>query len=222
MDVHYFFNRRIAFIRQFYENAITPFVERIRKIEAGEEPFEPPYSEDGEPPFIAEWSEAADSLHMLGYACVSMLAAALHLYFRTWEQQCNVKAAERFKAEFKDGWVNGYRAYCKQVFGIDFNDGPCDLKVIEEVVLARNRAQLPDNLVMTLPTYTDSDLRKLPSALFIDPGREIYQELDSGEREWLMPPTLNVSQEKLAMVIQEVERFVQWLDPQIEHAIYRR
>ena len=49
MDVHYFFNRRIAFIRQFYENAITPFVERIRKIEAGEEPFEPPYSENGEP-----------------------------------------------------------------------------------------------------------------------------------------------------------------------------
>ena len=222
MDVHHFFTRRIAFIRQFYENASAPFVERKRKIEAGDDPFEPPYSEDGEPPFIAEWSEADDSLQVLGYACVSMLVAALHLYFRTWEQQCRVKAAEQFKAEFKRGWVSGYRAYCKQVLDIDFDNGPCDLKLIEEVVLARNCAQHPDNLVLTLPTYTDSDLKKLPSALFIDLRREVYQGLDGGEKEWLMPPTLHVTQEKLIKVIDEVERFAAWLDPQIEHAVYRR
>lgn len=222
MDVHRFFSRRIAFIRQFYENASAPFVERKRRIEAGEGPFEPPYSDDGEPPFIAEWSEADDSLHVLGYASVSMLAAALHLYFRTWEQQCRVKAAEQFKAEFKRGWVSGYRAYCKEILGIDFNDGPCDLKLIEEVVLARNRAQHPDSLVMTLPTYTDSDLKKLPSALFIDLRREVYQSLDGIEKEWLMPHTLHVSQEKLIKVINEVERFADWLDPQIENAVYRR
>jgi hypothetical protein len=222
MDVHHFFCRRVAFIRQLYENAAQPFIERKRKIEAGEEPFEPPYSEDDEPPFLAEWSEADESLHVLGYTCVSMLAAALHLYFRTWEQQCHVKAAERFKSQFKDGWVVGYRAYWHQIFGIDFGDGPCDLKLIEEVVLARNRAQHPDNLVTTLPTYTEGDLKKLPRALFIDPGREIYQDLEDGEREWLMPPTLHVSSEKLSGAISEVERFIEWLDPQIERAVYRR
>lgn len=222
MDVHYFFNRRVAFIRQLHENATKPFFERKRKIEAGEDPFEPPYSEDSEPPFIAEWSEADESLHILGYACVSMLAAALHLYFRTWEQQCNVVTAVDFKKEFKDGWVSGYRAYCDRVFGINFGDGPCDLKLIEEIVLARNRAQHQDNLVMTLPTYSDSDLRKLPRALFIDPSREVQQELEEGEREWLMPPTLHVSSEKLSAAINEIERFVAWLDPQIEHAVYSR
>ena len=222
MDVHYFFRRRIAFIRQLYENASNPFTERKRKIEAGEAPFEPPYSEDGEPPFVAEWIEAEDSLHVLGYACISMLAAALHLYLRTWESKTNVKAAERFKSEFKDGWVAGYRAYCKQLFNVDFADGPCDLKLLEELVLARNRAQHPDNLVMTLATYTDSDMKKLPSALFIDTRREVYQDLDGNEREWLMPPTLHVSQEKLCKVIDDVERFVEWLDPQIEIAVYRR
>jgi hypothetical protein len=222
VDVHYFFRRRIVFIRQLYENATASFVERKRRIQAGEIPFVPPYSEDGEPPFVAEWTEADESLHVLGYACVSMLAAALHLYFRTWEQRCNVKAAERFKSEFRDGWVAGYRAYCRQVFGIEFDNGPSDLKVIEEVVLARNRAQHPDNLVVALPTYTESDLKKLPSALFIDPSREIYQDLDGGERDWLMPPTLHVSQEKLGKVIHEIERFVEWLDPQIERAVYRR
>lgn len=222
MDIHFFFSRRVAFIGQLYENAAAPFVERKRKIEAGEEPFEPPYSEDGEPPFLAEWSEADESLHVLGYTCVSMLAAALHLYFRTWEQHCHIKAAGRFKSEFKEGWVAGYRAYCLEVFSIDFGDGPCDLKLIEEIVLARNRTQHPDNLVMTLPTYTDSDMKKLPHALFIDARSEIYQGLDGGEREWLMPPTLHVSAEKLSEAISEVERFVAWLEPKIEQAVYRR
>jgi hypothetical protein len=223
MDVHHFFRRRIEFLRQFYGNAAEPFIHRKRKIKAGEAPFEPPYSEDGEPPFLEEWSEAEDSLHVLGYATLSMLAAALHLYFRTWEQQINIKAAERFKREFKDGgWVAGYRAYCHQVFGIDLASGPCDLKLLEELVLARNRSQHPDNLVMTLPTYTDSDLKKLPSALFVDLRREVYEDLDGGEREWLMPPTLHVTSDKLNEVINQVEVFVEWLDPQIERALYAR
>ena len=222
MDVHFFFRRRVAFIRQLYESAAEPFIERKRKIEAGEEPFEPPYSEDGEPPFLAEWSEADESLHVLGYTCVSMLAAALHLYFRTWENKCHVKAAEHFKSEFKIGWVAGYRAYSDQIFSIDFADGPSDLKLIEEFVLARNRAQHPDNLVMTLPTYTEGDMKKLPRALFIDTGREMYEDLEDGERQWLMLPTLHVSSEKLSGAISEVERFVEWLNPKIEHAVCRR
>lgn len=222
MDVHYFFTCRVAFIRQLYENAAKTFVERKRKIEVGEEPFEPPYSEDGEPPFLSEWCEADESLHVLGYTCVSMLSAALHLYFQTWEQKTRIKAVERFKSEFKDGWVAGYRAYYLKVHSIDFNDGPCDLKLIEEIVLARNRVQHPDNLIMTLPTYSDSDLKKLPSARFIDTRREICRGLEGSEREWLMPPILHVSEEKLSEAISEVERFVAWIDPQIEQAAYRR
>ncbi len=57
MDIGYFFNKRIEFIRQFYNTASAPYIERKRKIEAEEEPFIPPYSEDGEPPFIDEWIE---------------------------------------------------------------------------------------------------------------------------------------------------------------------
>ena len=222
MDVHYFFRRRVTFIRQFYENAAAPFLERKRKIEASEDPFDnPPHSEDPEPPYLAEWSEADDSLHVLGYSCVSMLAAALHVYFQTWERFCGVPAAARFKAEFQAGWVSGYTAYCDVVLAIDLAQGPCDLKLIEEVVLARNRAQHPDNLVMKLPTYTDSDLKKLRGALFIDPSREIFEDLDNGERDWLMPPTLHASAEKLDAAIAEIERFVEWLDPLIELAVYR-
>jgi hypothetical protein len=197
MDIHYFFCQRVDFIRQLYENAAAPFVERKQKIESGEDPFEPPYSEDGEPPFLAEWSEADDSLHVLAHTCVSMLSAALHLYFRTWEQKCRVRAADHFKSEFGVNWVAGYRAYCLKVFAIDFGNSPCDLKLIEEVVLARNRIQHPDSLTMTLPTYTNSDMAKLPLAHFISAHSELYQRVDGAKRKWLMLPTLDVSAEKL-------------------------
>jgi len=62
VDVGFFLKDRIAFIRQFYDAASLPFVERKRKIDAGEDPFVPPYSEDDEPPFLSEWIEADESL----------------------------------------------------------------------------------------------------------------------------------------------------------------
>jgi hypothetical protein len=80
MDVGYFLRDRIAFIRQFFDGASLSFAEKKRKIEAGEDPFVPPYSEDGEPAFLDEWIEADESLQVLGYSCISMLAAALHLW----------------------------------------------------------------------------------------------------------------------------------------------
>ena len=87
MDVRFFLTKRIAFIRQLYAVASAPYVERKRKIETGEEPFVPPYSGGSEPPFLEEWLEADESLHVLAYSCISMLAASLHLYLKAWERE---------------------------------------------------------------------------------------------------------------------------------------
>ena len=73
MDVRFFLNRRLGFIRQLYGTASAPYVERKQKIEDEEEPFVPPYSEDGEPAFFEEWLEADESLHVLAYSCVQCL-----------------------------------------------------------------------------------------------------------------------------------------------------
>jgi len=61
----------------------------------------PPYSEDAEPPFLEEWIEADDSLHVLAYSCVSMLAAALHLYLETWVSESHIPVDETLKKSFK-------------------------------------------------------------------------------------------------------------------------
>lgn len=68
MDVAWFLNRRLDFIRQLYTTSSAPFVERLRLIENEEDPYVPPYAEDGEPPFLAEWQESHDSIDVLGHA----------------------------------------------------------------------------------------------------------------------------------------------------------
>src|SRR5262245_48903769 len=124
MDVLYFLKSRTVFIRQFYEVTAAPYLERKRKIKAGEEPFEEPYCDEyssGEPTYLEEWMYADESLHVLAYACISMLAASLHLYFKTWERLFHTPAGDLFKAEFrKNGWLAGYKAYFTEYVGINF------------------------------------------------------------------------------------------------------
>jgi len=49
MNVTWFLNCRLDFIRQLYARSSAPFVDCLTKIESEEEPFVPPYSEDPEP-----------------------------------------------------------------------------------------------------------------------------------------------------------------------------
>lgn len=213
MDVRFFLNRRIAFIRQFYVTASEAYIERKRKIEAEEEPFIPPYSEDGEPPFLEEWVEAEESLQVLGRSCISMLAATLHLYFKTWERQIGISVDESLKPEFKKGWLNGYRAYFARHVRIRFENGPVNLSILEEVVLARNRIQHPESITSHSSHYSDDDLQKLPHPFFLDEREQSFlAEVEEGERTWLMPPTIHISSERLFTALAEVARFAEWME----------
>jgi len=101
MDVRFFLDQRLIFIQQLYLNGVAPFKERKRKIEAEEEPFVPPYSEDAEPAFQIEWMEANASIQVLGSACLSMLSASLHLFFTEWERRLGPPPGDSIQAEFK-------------------------------------------------------------------------------------------------------------------------
>jgi len=213
VDVRYFLNRRVNFIRQFYEMASAPFIERKRQIEAEEEPFVPPYSEDPEPAFLEEWLEAEESLQVVGRTCISMLAAVFHLYFKTWERQIGIPVDTSLKAEFKNGWFNGYKAYFARHFRIRFEDSPARLEVLEEIVLVRNRAQHPESITMDSSHYSDSDLKKLPHPFFIDErDASLFSETEEGERAWLLEPPIRVTVKKLFAALSEVESFAEWLE----------
>src|SRR6185437_7846144 len=139
MDVLSFLQDRTRLIRQYYELAAAPFNEIMTKSEAKEEPYIPPYSDDGEPPFICEWVDANELLELTGRCCISMLSASLHLYFKTWERKLGLSCRNDFTAAFKTGGLVGcYRACFGERVGIDWSSCPADLAIIEQVVLARN------------------------------------------------------------------------------------
>jgi hypothetical protein len=73
MDVGYFLKERTKFVRTYYTAAVAPFEDTKSKIEKGEEPYQPPFKEDGEPPFQVEWSDADTSIQVVGRTWVNML-----------------------------------------------------------------------------------------------------------------------------------------------------
>ena len=149
MEVLYFLKERTKFIRNFYDTACLPFRETIRKIEATEEPFKLPYSEDGEPPFLTEWLEADTALDALGRSCVSMLSESLKLYFKTWETQLWVErpCEKCFKKFFGDGFLAGYRACFGEALKVNWDECPADFSILEQVTLARNSDQHPESYI---------------------------------------------------------------------------
>jgi hypothetical protein len=221
MDILFFLKRRTEFIRGFYDAASEPFRERIRKIEAGEEPFAPPYSEDGDPPYELEWNEAVTSKEILGRSCISMLSAALQLYFKTWEDHLRIQWAEgEKKATFKNGFVQGYKAAFGQVLRLDWCECPVNFDILEQIVLARNDDQHSPE-ISTLDAYhREATRRKHPDLFFMsDSDKRMFSDPNIGSISW-MSPRVHVSSASLTEAIDQVEMLAEWLEKYLLNAKY--
>jgi hypothetical protein len=221
MDVAWFLNRRLDFIRQLYARSSAPFVDRRTKIENEEEPFVPPYSEDPEPAFMLEWQEANDSIDVLGHACLCMLASALQAYLQTRVRlHCEELSAEDRKRVFRKGWVRGYDLIFTEAFKIPFADGPVPIAVLEDVMLTRNSIQHDLEITTNRPKHADRK-RGAARSVFLDAREvELLDRMDPDAQTWLAPPTVHVSEASLEATINTVERFVAWLDAAIEEKLY--
>lgn len=221
MDVLYFLKERMKFIRSHYDSATAPFRETIRKIEAEEPPYEPPYSEDGEPPFLAEWIDANTSVELIGLSCVSMLSESLKLYFMTWERELGIRCSGELAKEFKQfGFLHGYKLCFGQALEIDWALCPADFDILEQIVLARNRSQHPDNILDMKVRHSGRDREKYPMPFFVSEYEK--QMLGAGglqEVRWINP-SLAVSRETLLIAIAQVERLAGWLEDQMFTAKY--
>jgi hypothetical protein len=216
MDYLYFLRDRTRFIRAFYDEAAAGFIERKRKIEAGEEPFAPSYSfEADEPAFLDEWCEADESLDVLGQMCISFLAGSLQLYLKEALADRRVVPSEDTKAAFKQGWINGYRAVFRGQLGIDWTTGPSNLAILEEMVLARHRAQHPESITTLRVAQSAKDAIKYPRGFFADEFElAAATRRDPPLTDDVRPLRLNVTREKLCTAIDEVERLCDWLNGQ--------
>lgn len=226
MDVLWFLKQRTGFIRRYYETAAAPFLEIIRKIEAEEEPFEPPYSEDEEPPFLEEWIEANTALEILGATCVSMLSEALKLYFMTWERELGIKCRKHFPDAFSakkgHGFVNGYSECFGHFLQTDWSDCPADFALIEQIVLARNDAQHPKQITDLQLTHSESVKQKHPLPFFLSEyEKQLFETRQGPDYPWFAPK-LVVTKEALLEAVHQVELLGEWMEGPLFDVKYGR
>ncbi len=214
MDIEYFLKSRTAFIRYFYNNAVRPFNEIKISIENEQEPYIPPYSEDGEPPFIEEWMDAQQGVETVGHACISMLSSSLHLFLKSWVTRLENVHGMKFNANFKKkGWFNGYI----QIFSkLELSLSQCgaNLDVVEQITLARNRVQHPDELTQWRLDHSECDLKRFPKPFFAN-ETEIEMASRDGDGSsawWLIRPCVKSSKGKIFEAINQVELLCAWLE----------
>ena len=153
MDIEAFLKLRTTFIRYFYENSVKPFNEIKTAIENEEESYIPPYSEDGEPPFLAEWMDADQGADAVGHVCISMLSSSLHLFLKAWVSRLEKEHGIKFNMDFKKkGWFSGYKRIFLEL-QLLLSECTVDFDVIEQITLARNRVQHPEDLTVMRVEY---------------------------------------------------------------------
>ncbi len=161
MDILAFLKYRTKFIINYYETAVAPFQEIMRKIDTGEFPFEPPYSENGEPPFLSEWIDAETAIILLGGQCISMLSDSLKLYIETHDREHRLGCLDQFKdVRKKRGFLHAFCECLSFHFNPDWGTNLADMDIVEGVVLARRTAQHPDDIASILVYHRIADIQR--------------------------------------------------------------
>jgi hypothetical protein len=223
MDVDWFLKQRTKFIRQYYAMAITPFETIKSQIENREEPYEPPYSEDGEPPFQVEWSDADTSVQVVGRTCVTMLSESVKLYFQTWEELLGVKCQPALAPSFKkQGFVAGYKECFRQVADLNWDECPADLSIIEEIALARNVAAHHNGYLGNMSVHYPKEVReKLENPLFLHDYEKRALDEDQKSVFTFLGSELVIARETLDEAVRHVELLVDWMEPKLQEVRWR-
>lgn len=214
MDVEYILKERTKFIRYFYDNGVVGFRETLRKIEDQEEPFVPPYSEDAEPPFVAEYMDATYGIGAVGVAALSMLSDTLKVFFMTWEKLLGVEFPKEWQARFrKEGFVAVYRDAFGQIAKDDWATCSVDFAVIEQVVLARNDAQHGDSLHSFQPSHGPKTVSKYSPPFFVT---EYEKGAAKEELAGFAGVDISISREDLWVATEEVEKLADWMELRLQ------
>lgn len=221
MDLIWFLKQRTEFIRGHYDTAVAPFVEIIRNIEEGIEPYEPVDIESGDPEYEIEWGQANTSIEMLGASCVSMLSESLKLYFSTCDRHLGLNCGEVHKQIFRSqGFLHGYKACLGAGLSIDWATCPADLAIIEQVVLARNDAAHPSELTDLRLQHADNTRNRHRYPFFMSEDERAL--VDSGAFDEFAGSNLAlvVTRDQLFRAIEQVEMLGDWLELRVQSALW--
>jgi hypothetical protein len=212
MDLLWFLRRRLDFGDRLYDQTTAPFQETIRKINAGEPPFEyvgdPDYV-GSDPPFLEEYQQAAESIEVIGHWCLCMVYASLRAYL----EEYLAEMARDYRQAFEDlparlaskkakSWFERHRLLFLDEMGIDWRKGPVKLEDLEHLNLARD--DVTHNVdVMSIYAYqTERHAARYPKGLFID---DLWSRLNLGGR-------IRVGRDELSQALGMGGDFCAWLE----------
>ena len=89
MDLLYFVDERLKFIRDCCPSTVAAFQETMRKIEAEEPPYvdtrNPEYAEEAA--FLEEWENADAAVNIAGATCLELLQSTFHSYLHEYMRE---------------------------------------------------------------------------------------------------------------------------------------
>jgi hypothetical protein len=221
VDAVYFLKDRTRFIRFYYEASAAGFAEVKRQIEHKLPPFDhPPYSEDGEPPFLAEWLDAESALEVLGLSCVSLLSDSLKLYFNTLQKRVIRFSFDKAEQDIlkREGFPAAYRAALGPILDTDWSDCPADFAIIEQVVLVRNKGQHGEDITSFRSNFDQKMLAKHPLPIFANTDEFSALTAEDGSLASFLMPSIRVTRETLFSALAEVEKLADWIEGRTEQA----
>ena len=208
MDLLYFVDERLGFIRYFYEKAAGVFDEMKRKIEDHEEPFDDPgfgSEYNDEPPYLEEWENADAAANITGATALDLLQSTFHSFLHEYMREIGGShLIPRLREMKKGSWFGNYRELFRQVLNIEWEKSGADIQFLEQVILTRNDFSHNVRLGNLTPYQTDEHSKKYPQSAFADP-------------RWkrLFPRTpLLVPKEKVNQAIEVVHRLCEYLEEQ--------
>lgn len=213
MDIDYFLKQRTKFVRYFYEKSSSTFITLKDDIENAKEPYSPKYyPEQDEPAYLEEWLEADMGLDTVSQTCLSMLSSSLHLFMKSWFDRLEKEHGMEFEFNYKKrGW---FREYIRHIKELDFKLENCrvEIDVLEQIVLARNRVQHPEEITSLRVSHATNDMKKYPNPFFVRVSElTMATEEDGGLMFWF-PPSVVAENSKMEEAISSVENFASWLE----------
>jgi hypothetical protein len=154
---------------------------------------------------------------------VSLLSDALKLYFKALEQQLAFNLSAEGKAiAKKEGFLSAYKGALGELLETEWTNCPVRFDVIEQIVLARNRAQHGEHLSMLAARHDPKTLTKHRGLIFASEG-ELRMWVENGAApDTLLAPRLEITQENLGAAITEVEKLADWIEARIPDVWARR
>jgi hypothetical protein len=229
MDILWFLKQRLEFIDRLYNDSTASFREKMRKIEAGERPYEdqrhPEYDNVSEPPFQDEWQDANEAVDVVGYWCLNMVQASLKAFLEEYvnDMASYYQPLSAAKAELANtkarSWFERYRLLFLNYFRIDWELGPVNIKDLEQINLTRD--DLTHNINVTTHTVyqTEKHAKRFPKGMFTDTANadEVWMKLFG------LGGKITVGRDQLTQALGLVYGFANWLDSfRINYAAHLR